>query len=139
MCLILSSSDFIGFQPHIICADVDSIHIGMHIANVLGLECITPTLRRFADGELNIAESGNGIPDLLDEAKWELDFIAAMVSLASYRTLNTTFAGCELDSFCREPSEGTEGNTTPKGRPTSSPDQEPHISTVLDESIDPPI
>ena len=36
--------------------------------------------RRFADGELNIAESGNGIPDLLDEAKWELDFIAAMVS-----------------------------------------------------------
>ena len=55
MCLILSSSDFIGFQPHIICADVDSIHIGMHIANVLGLECITPTLRRFADGELSVS------------------------------------------------------------------------------------
>lgn len=29
----------------------------------------------FQDGTWNIPESGNGIPDLLDEAKWELDWI----------------------------------------------------------------
>lgn len=28
--------------------------------------------------EVNIPESGNGIPDILDEAKWELDFILKM-------------------------------------------------------------
>ncbi|HOK04814.1 MAG TPA: glycoside hydrolase family 9 protein [Victivallales bacterium] len=28
----------------------------------------------FKDGELNIPESGNGIPDIIDEAKWCLDF-----------------------------------------------------------------
>lgn len=28
----------------------------------------------FRDGELNIPESGNGIPDILDEARWLLDF-----------------------------------------------------------------
>jgi len=35
---------------------------------------------RFADNQLNLPESGNGIPDMLDEAKWELDWIAKMVS-----------------------------------------------------------
>lgn len=35
---------------------------------------------RFTDNQLNIPESGNGIPDVLDEAKWELDWIAKMVS-----------------------------------------------------------
>ncbi len=28
---------------------------------------------RFTDNMLNIPESGNGIPDLLDEARWELE------------------------------------------------------------------
>lgn len=35
---------------------------------------------RFVDNQLNLPESGNGIPDVLDEAKWELDWIAKMVS-----------------------------------------------------------
>ncbi len=30
---------------------------------------------RFGDGDWNIPESGNGIPDLLDEARWELDWL----------------------------------------------------------------
>jgi endoglucanase len=30
------------------------------------------------DGQLHIPESGNGIPDLLDEARWELDFYVRM-------------------------------------------------------------
>ncbi|CAG0942222.1 endoglucanase [Candidatus Brocadiaceae bacterium] len=32
----------------------------------------------FADGDLNIPESGNGIPDILDEIKWELDWMLNM-------------------------------------------------------------
>ncbi len=31
---------------------------------------------KFQDGAWNIPESGNGVPDLLDEARWELDWIA---------------------------------------------------------------
>jgi len=33
---------------------------------------------RFADGRLNIPESGNGRPDILDEARWELEFMLNM-------------------------------------------------------------
>lgn len=35
---------------------------------------------KFQDNSLNIPESGNGIPDPLDEVIWELDFLAKMVS-----------------------------------------------------------
>ncbi len=34
--------------------------------------------QRFGDGDLNIPESGNGIPDLLDELEWGLDWLLAM-------------------------------------------------------------
>jgi len=33
---------------------------------------------RFGDGDLNIPESGNGIPDLLDELEWGLDWLLGM-------------------------------------------------------------
>ncbi len=33
---------------------------------------------RFEDGDLNIPESGNGIPDLLDELEWGMDWLLAM-------------------------------------------------------------
>ena len=32
----------------------------------------------FADGALNLPESGNGVPDLLDEVRWNLAFMLAM-------------------------------------------------------------
>ena len=32
----------------------------------------------FADGALEIPESGNGVPDILDEARWELEFLLKM-------------------------------------------------------------
>lgn len=32
----------------------------------------------FADGKMNIPESKNGVPDLLDEARWELEFLLKM-------------------------------------------------------------
>ena len=34
--------------------------------------------RAFPDGDLNIPESGNGVSDLLDEIRWELDFFLKM-------------------------------------------------------------
>jgi endoglucanase len=36
------------------------------------------TSNTFGDGTLNIPESSNGISDLLDEARWELEFLVAM-------------------------------------------------------------
>jgi endoglucanase len=39
--------------------------------------------REFKDSQLNLPESGNGVPDILDEAKWELDFIVKMQDQAS--------------------------------------------------------
>ncbi len=32
----------------------------------------------FTDGQLGIPESGNGVPDILDEARWELEFMLNM-------------------------------------------------------------
>nr|WP_184840750.1 glycoside hydrolase family 9 protein [Allocatelliglobosispora scoriae] len=32
----------------------------------------------FTDGELDIPESGNGVPDILDEARWEQEFLLSM-------------------------------------------------------------
>lgn len=32
----------------------------------------------FADGKMNIPEKGNGVPDLLDEARWEVDWMLRM-------------------------------------------------------------
>jgi endoglucanase len=34
--------------------------------------------RAFADGALNIPESGNGLPDILDEVRWELELLLRM-------------------------------------------------------------
>ncbi|WP_295454181.1 glycoside hydrolase family 9 protein [uncultured Thiodictyon sp.] len=34
--------------------------------------------RRFVDGDLNIPESGNGIPDVLDELDWGMDWLLGM-------------------------------------------------------------
>ncbi len=35
-------------------------------------------LERFGDGKLGIPEQGNGVPDLLDEARWEVEFLLRM-------------------------------------------------------------
>ncbi len=32
----------------------------------------------FADGQMNIPENANGVPDILDEARWELEFMLSM-------------------------------------------------------------
>lgn len=42
------------------------------------------TTSRVEDGTLNIPESTNGIPDVLDEVRWELEFMLAMQVPAGY-------------------------------------------------------
>jgi endoglucanase len=37
-----------------------------------------PARKRMGDGTLNIPESGNGVSDLLDEARWEVDWMLRM-------------------------------------------------------------
>ena len=32
----------------------------------------------FADGQMNIPENSNGVPDILDEARWQMEFMMAM-------------------------------------------------------------
>lgn len=32
----------------------------------------------FSDGQLSIPESGNGVPDILDEARWQMEFLLSM-------------------------------------------------------------
>ncbi|MBB6632928.1 glycoside hydrolase family 9 protein [Cohnella thailandensis] len=38
---------------------------------------------KFADNQFNIPESGNGIPDILDEARWELEWMLKMQDAAT--------------------------------------------------------
>jgi len=58
----------------------------------------------FADGDLNIPESGNGVPDVLDEARWELEFLLAMqvpqgeelAGMVHHKIHDVTWAGMPL-------------------------------------------
>src|SRR6185436_19009227 len=36
------------------------------------------SLADFGNGKMNIPENGNGVPDLLDEARWEMEFLLKM-------------------------------------------------------------
>gem|GEM_PF-154844 len=56
---------------------------GIATAQLLGtyeraLRAGPEALAAVGDGSLNLPEHGNGIPDVLDEAKWELDFMKSM-------------------------------------------------------------
>jgi hypothetical protein len=53
----------------------------------------------FADGTLDIPESGNGKPDLLDEIKWELDWVLKMQHATSGGFYNSLYPNnCGQDS-----------------------------------------
>ena len=51
--------------------DREDWHPGVAVALLTAFE-LNP--KAFKDGELNIPESGNGIPDVIDEAKWGIDY-----------------------------------------------------------------
>lgn len=52
------------------------VNAGISLANLLSIQETWPDA--FPDGSLSITESGNGVGDLLDEARWELAWIARM-------------------------------------------------------------
>jgi hypothetical protein len=52
--------------------DREAWHVDDVPTNLTMLYSLAPG--RFRDGELNIPESGNGIPDILDEAQWGVDY-----------------------------------------------------------------
>lgn len=76
---------------------------------------------RFADNSLNIPESGNGIPDILDEVVFGSTFMPGMLPqntnlLASHKAHNTTWSAFPLNE-----SDISAENTTPRHvRPPST-------------------
>ena len=58
-------------------ADWDRHHYHLEAAKLL-LMAYELKPENFTDDELNIPESGNGIPDILDEARWCVDFYKSM-------------------------------------------------------------
>jgi endoglucanase len=64
--------------------------------------------RHFADGELNVPESGNGVPDLVDEARWCIDY---------YRRLQRPDGGVSVGMFEESfPRMGWRSDTDPMKR-----------------------
>jgi endoglucanase len=60
-----------------------SVPGGISVHQVMGvweraLHAPTGDTDRLADGSLRIPEHGNGVPDVLDEARWHLEFMLAM-------------------------------------------------------------
>lgn len=52
------------------------VNSGISVWTLTNLYERFPTM--FGDGSLNIPENGNGIPDILDEIRWNMDFMLAM-------------------------------------------------------------
>ncbi len=57
--------------------------------------------------DTNIPESGNGVPDVLDEAKWELDWLVRM------QNADGSVASIVGQSSAKDPSQGGSPNTAP--------------------------
>lgn len=58
------------------------VNAGISVWTLLNLyerqKYIGKTLDDFGDGKLSIPESGNSVPDILDEVRWELEFLLKM-------------------------------------------------------------
>ncbi|MFO1349671.1 MAG: glycoside hydrolase family 9 protein [Gammaproteobacteria bacterium] len=67
----------------------------------------------FRDGDLNIPESGNGVPDILDEVKWELDWFLKM-QLADGSVLYQT----HVDGFASNAPPSADANVRYYQNPT---------------------
>jgi hypothetical protein len=69
-------------------------------AGLLDAYSIAPTF--FNGLQVNIPESGNGMPDLLNEVKWELDFLVKMQDPASGGFyVQATSTGCMPNGDCK--------------------------------------
>lgn len=67
--------------------------------------------RNFTDGELNVPESGNGVPDILDEAAWLPRFCQRLRAELLARNYGTGGIGLRIagDAF------GSDEKTLPDG------------------------
>jgi hypothetical protein len=97
---------------------------------------------QFADGDLNIPESGNGIPDLLDEIRWELDWILKMQDADSggfYHMVQPTEDGSiqnAQDTRFIEDVEGDRENVRPTSTTGSAVAALAHAAYIF-EAVDP--
>lgn len=80
--------------------DREDWHLPTAQTLLLAYECAP---QNFTDGELNIPESGNGIPDLLDEARWCIDF---------YRRIQRPDGGVSVGTFASSHPKGGENSVT---------------------------
>ncbi len=86
---------------------------------MLDLYNLRPTA--FRDKQLNIPEAGNGIPDLLDEARWELDWLLKMQITTDER------AGLVCDRIHESPAPPWTETPAPSGRaPIVAPHSRSH-------------
>lgn len=74
----------------------------------------------WTDGRLNIPESGNGIPDLLDELRWELDFYVRMQRPDGHFMTSVKGRAPDSGAVASPPSASNEGrvyfdSTSPSG------------------------
>ena len=84
--------------------------------------------KAFPDGQLNIPESSNGKPDILDEVKWELDWLVKMQDPASGGFYHLVYPNnCPADGSSCRPEDITEQRYIedlmggkPNVRPTAS-------------------
>jgi len=65
------------------------------VSDLLWAYELFPTL--FADGQLAIPESGNGVPDILDEVRYEVDFLLNMQDAASSGFWSRVFPQTKTD------------------------------------------
>jgi hypothetical protein len=91
--------------------DWDSYETHMRIPQEL-LLVYAMAPRNFTDGELNIPESGNGVPDILDEAAWLARFCHRLRHELIAKGWGTGGVGLRVagDAF------GTDEGTTPDGK-----------------------
>ncbi len=91
--------------------DWDSYETHMRIPQEL-LLVYSMAPRNFTDGELNIPESGNGVPDILDEAAWLPRFCRRLRHELIAKGWGTGGVGVRVagDAF------GTDEGTTPDGK-----------------------
>lgn len=97
---------------------------------------------QFTDEQLNIPESGNGVPDLLDEVRWELDWMLKMQDPASggfyhmvQDTEATTVSAAGEPRFI-EDTDGKRENVRPTATTGSAVAALAHAALVF-EPIDP--
>ena len=97
---------------------------------------------QFPDGQLNIPESGNGLPDLLDEVRWELDWMLKMQDAQSggfyhmvQPTEDTAVPDAHEPRFIEDVA-GSRDNVRPTSTTASAAAALAHAATVF-EAVDP--